>query len=224
VAPAELPALRARLAGQQAVFAQAAARMGAPLPALEPSPNDIASATPTLGDLSPGAVAHAVRTASVTLDATDNVLRAYLSPTVQPTGAPPAPTIPGAPPAPTIPGAPPAPTIPGAPPAAAPPGRATPAPLRHALIYGAYAFGVMVVQMIMFVTLDEQTALPTLGLCSVLALPPCAWAAGWLTIGALYPTQPGQPSTSRSPRLGAAICLAPNALYCAGIAVLFLTR
>src|SRR5882757_2666702 len=56
VADDQLPAVRARLLTQQARFAEAAGRTGVALPALAPTPTEIASAAPALGDLSPATV------------------------------------------------------------------------------------------------------------------------------------------------------------------------
>src|SRR5690606_20133 len=62
------------LFAQQARFAEYAARTGAPLPALAPTPVEIAAAATALGDLSPAAVGQAMRSAHATLDAADSAL------------------------------------------------------------------------------------------------------------------------------------------------------
>jgi hypothetical protein len=47
-----------------------------------------------------------------------------------------------------------------------------------------------------------------------------AWLAGFLTIGAVFPTAPGE-APKRTPRLGVVVCLLPNVLLLGAVAFLF---
>jgi hypothetical protein len=55
----------------------------------------------------------------------------------------------------------------------------------------------------------------------LLVLPAFSWLAGFITIGVLFRSGPGEPPVSRSPRLGAIICAIPDLLLCAAVGVLF---
>ncbi|MFC7482100.1 hypothetical protein ACFQX7_21635 [Luedemannella flava] len=82
--------------------------------------------------------------------------------------------------------------------------------LRNALIYGAYALVVLVMQLIIFLGIsDELTGVYWAPVCGFV-FPVLAWAAGFLTIG----------QAPRSPRLGAVICFAPNLVLCCGLGLL----
>lgn len=211
VATAELPALRARLFAQQARFGEVAARSGSALPALVPTPVEIAAAASSLGDMSPGVVSRAIQSALVTLDAADRALAGLPTPATttapQPVGA--AGPAPAAPPG--TPVTPPArvPTVlPDAPPT-----------LRNGLVYGVYALCVSVIQLVLFFVLNENSTLLYASPICLLVLPAFAWLAGYLTIGAITPKTPGQ-AVGRSPRLGAFVCAAPDLLLCAILGVL----
>lgn len=262
VAIAELPALRASLLAQSIVLSQAAARLGVPLPALVPTPSEVATAGANLGDLSAHAVAGAVRTMTGTLDAVDRAL----DPGTAPAAPPPALTVPFAPPVerpglsqpPPTPAPPPPPApppTPGPPPPQGVPGQlawedpvwpaAAPAPLaaspepspapqavptpdaprgeglRHAAIYGAYAFVVMIAQIVLFLVLDETSGLPLFAPLCLFVFPALAWGAGYLSIAALNPTGPDE-EPHRSPKLGAVVCLIPNLLLCAIFGISFI--
>jgi hypothetical protein len=220
VADADLPAVRARLAAQQSRLAEAAARSGAPLPALVPTPSEIASAGPALGDLSDAAVGRTIRTMWSTLDAVDAALGqpAPVATAGQRIGTPPA-----AGPAPE----------PVAAAAAAGPQPIVPQELaqrvgrnlvlRNAAIYAGFATGVLVAQAALFVALDENTALPLSAPLCLLILPALAWLAGFLTIGVVFRSPPGGPPLKRNPRLGAVICLVPDLLLCAIVGALFVS-
>jgi hypothetical protein len=78
---------------------------------------------------------------------------------------------------------------------------------------------VVAVQVVLFVLLDE-TRLPAAAPLCLLVLPALAWLAGFLTIGFVFPTAPGEPPR-RTPRLGIVVCLLPNALLVAGVVSLF---
>jgi hypothetical protein len=90
---------------------------------------------------------------------------------------------------------------------------------RNAAVYGAYSAVVVAVQVVLFVLLDE-TRLPAAAPLCLLVLPAMAWLAGFLTIGFLFPIPPGE-SPKRTPRLGIAVCLVPNALLLAAVVFLF---
>jgi len=236
VATTELPAVRARLLLQQSRLTEEAARMGAALPALVPSASEIAAVGPALGDLSEPAVALTVRTMYSTLDAADSALSL---PTPTPAGAASgtaAMAMPGA----TAPADVAGPSRPldvastptVAPQASASASRArTPTarisdatersvPLRNATVYGSFAATVLVVQIVLFIVLDETT-LPLTGPLCLLVLPAFAWLAGYLTIGVAFRPAPGQRTVERTPRLGAIVCAVPDMLLFAGVVVLF---
>jgi hypothetical protein len=218
VAATDLPGIQTRLVTQQSRLAQAAARAGAPLPALVPAASEIATAGAALGDLSDGAVAQTVRSMLSTLDAVDAAL-GVPAPALAPVGPPQAST-PEQPPRPS--------------PAQGPETRTEIPPqwtqgsavvershqrpaLRNAAVYGGFAFTVLVVQLGLFVVLDEGTQLPLFAPICLLVLPAFAWLAGFLTIGALFRQKP----VIRTPRLGAVICALPDLLLCAGVVLLF---
>ncbi len=92
--------------------------------------------------------------------------------------------------------------------------------LRNATIYGCYAATVLVVQIGLFILLDEET-LPLTGPLCLLVLPTFAWLAGYLTIGVAFRPAPGQTRVDRTPRLGAIVCAVPDLLLFAVVLVLF---
>src|SRR5262249_29639367 len=153
------------------------------VPPLAPAPAEIAAAGTALGDLSPAAVADACATAASTLDLADRLL-ANPS-TVQFTG----------------------PTTGPAWPQGEAPEPASQRVWRNALVYGAYALVVLVMQLIIFLGVsDEETGVLWAPLCA-LVFPVMAWGAGYLTVG----------RGPRSARLGAIICFAPNLVFCCGL-------
>jgi hypothetical protein len=93
--------------------------------------------------------------------------------------------------------------------------------LRNAAIYGGFAVTVLIVQLGLFVALDD-TQLPLTAPLCLLVLPAFAWLGGFITIGALFRSPPGGKPVSRTPRLGAVICALPDLLLCAGVAALFI--
>ena len=189
--PATLPALRERLLLQQARFAEVAAANGVSVPALAPTPAEVAGARAALGDLSAASVAEACATGASTLDLADRLLAEPGS--VRFAGPPPTPTPGGSPP---------------------PAGERATAWPRNALIYGAYALVVLVMQLIIFLGVaDELSGVFWAPLCG-LAFPVIAWVAGYLTIG----------KAPRSPRVGALICFAPNVVLCCGLGLLAWVR
>ena len=229
VATADLPVVRTRLLAQQSRLAEAAARSGAPLPALVPSPSEIATAGAALGDLTEPTVAQTVRTMMSTLDAVDAAL-GVPTPVLTPLGPPP----PVQPPTPAPPVSPPPPAqpVPVGPQWTGPAGphgtalveRAGQRPaLRNAAIYGGFAITVLAVQLGLFVALDD-TQLPLTAPICLLVLPAFAWLGGFITIGVLFRSPPGEKPVLRSPQLGAVICALPDLLLCAGVAVLFVAN
>jgi hypothetical protein len=90
---------------------------------------------------------------------------------------------------------------------------------RNAAVYGAYSAVVVTVQVVLFVLLDE-VRLPAAAPLCLLVLPALAWLAGFLTIGILFPTAPGE-APKRTPRLGVVVCLIPNVLLLGGVVFLF---
>jgi len=220
VAIADLPSLRARLAAQAVTLVSAATRTGGPLPALLPTPTEIASAGPALGDLSEIAVAGAVGTMSATLDSVDATLRSpdrTVAPAPEPT-----PPVPVPVPAQAVPTPPQAVSTPWPQraPLPQPPGSVA---LRNAGVYGAYSAAVLGVQALLFLLLDESRQLPSAAPLCLLVLPAMAWAAGYVTIGVAF--RPGPDGKRRrTPRLGAIVCLIPDALLFVWVGVLFLVN
>jgi hypothetical protein len=231
VAGAELPALRQHLSAQAGRLTQAATQLGAALPALVPTPAEVAAAGQSLGDLSPSAIAAAVSTMHATLAAVDSALdpdvgTASAAALQYPVIAPPHPAVVAPLVAPLV-AQPPAPGVAQLPGPAGTPG----APAqglsrlgrygvgpRNAAVYGAYSAVVIAVQVVLFLLLDE-VRLPAAAPVCLLVLPALAWLAGYVTISAAFPAPPGQ-SPNRTPRLGVLVCLLPNALLVAAVVVL----
>jgi hypothetical protein len=216
LAGAHLPTILARLHVQQAALGQVAARTQTPLPSLIPTPAEIAAAGAGFGDLSEPAVDLAIRTANQALDAADAELGlpAPILQTAPPRGEP-TPTPAGqAPPHPHVQG-------PQGPPMT--PESTSRVALRNGLVYGGFSTTVLAIQIVLLFLGDEETTLPLLAPVCLIALPAFAWLGGWLTIGAAFREGPGRP-VNRTPRLGAVVCLMPNALLCAALGVLFVAR
>ena len=93
--------------------------------------------------------------------------------------------------------------------------------LRHAAIYGAYAFVVMLVQLVLFLVLDETSGLPLFAPLCLFVFPALAWGAGYLSIAALNPTGRDE-VPNRSPMLGVVICLIPDLLLCGIFGISFI--
>jgi hypothetical protein len=224
VAVDQLPTVRSRLQAQQARFAEAAGRAGVGLPALIPTPTEVAAAAPALGDLSGAAVEDAFRVSYSTLDAIDSALTGHLT-SVTPAAAVPVAAGPTA-------GLPTGPQAHGVPVVAQPPAGTGPKPAgvsgwrsgpRNALVYGGYAFAVLVIQLVLLAVVDEQS-LPLLSPVCLFVLPAFAWAAGWFTVGMVLRPAPGDNAVKRTPRTGAVICLLPNLLLCVGLGALFIAN
>lgn len=109
--------------------------------------------------------------------------------------------------------------------ARATPGLSTwPPALRNGLVYGAFSTAVFAIQVVLLLLLDETTALLLMAPVCLIVLPAFAWLAGFLTIGAVFRPAAGATRADRTPRLGVAICLAPNLLLCAALGLLYLAR
>jgi hypothetical protein len=203
----DLTRVRERLLAQQGRFSEVAALAETELPSLVPTPAEVTTAAPALGDGSVEAVAAALRTASSTLDAADAALTTM--------AADPASAIPRQ-----------SSRRPSAtPPAGAAEARAgaaeaqveesqLPVAARNAVIYGLYAIGMLGLQIpfLLFITESQLLSLAA----DLVVLPAFAWAAGWATIGWAYKPQPGQKATDRSPRLGLIVCILADLFLCAG--------
>lgn len=226
VAAEELPGLRQRIAAQAGRLTQAATQTGGPLPALVPTPAEIAIAAQAFGDLSAGPVARALRTIDTTLTAVDAAVEGRapgsgeVGPLVGAGGSLGIPTQSSA--APSTPAG--TTSASATPSGAAPPagvaGAGRGVRLRNAAVYGAYSVPVLVVQAYLFLLLDEMASLPMAAPLCLLVLPALAFLAGYLTIGTLFPAPPGQ-TVNRTPRLGIVVCMIPNAVLCAGFLALF---
>lgn len=100
-----------------------------------------------------------------------------------------------------------------------------PAPLRlrNLLVYGPFALVVLVVQVALYLVVDQVSV--SAALCA-LAMPAAAFGLGWLAVGVAFPGEPapggGRQPVRRTPLFGAVVCLAPTVLSCAlfGIAAL----
>jgi hypothetical protein len=183
---------------------------------------------PTLGDLSDAAIARTVQTMLSTLEAVDATLQAPSATTGGSVGGsthgatdgPVAIAGPVAPPAgpETDPSA--WTLRPGGPGPRVRDAARHSVGLRNAAVYGIYSAAVFAVQLILFIVLDESRSLPVAAPLCLLVLPALAWAAGYLTIGAVFQAPSGA-TLNRTPRLGVVVCLIPDMLMCAAIGVLF---
>jgi hypothetical protein len=183
--------VRARLLAQQLQFSETAGKWGQEAPGLVPSSDDISAATASLGDLSADAVAGAVRTAMSTLDSVDRVIGsrapAPARPRVTATGTPRDPEgVRGG--------------VEG-----------LPVTMRNALIYGTYAFIVLFFQVFLLVRVSGTWAYVLTSPLCLIVLPLFGWAAGWVTIGAIF-KEKGR--GARSARLGLYICLSADLMLC----------
>lgn len=200
----ELTRVRERLLAQQGRFSEVASLAGAELPSLVPTPVEVTTAAPVLGDGSAEAVTAALRTASSTLDAADAALTTMAADPASVVSAQARVASPAQ----------------GQPVARADesgsPGEENPLPVvaRNAVIYGLYAIGMLGLQ-IPFLLFITESQLLSLG-ADLVVLPAFAWAAGWTTIGWAYKSAPGQQPVDRSPRLGLIICILADLFLCAG--------
>lgn len=218
VGTAELPAIQGRILAQR-VSLEAAGAAGD----LAPTPTEVAAAMPALGDLSPAAVRAALTSVTTTLDAADAALEASPAPVRTVPAPPPPPSLPAPPPPPPTPAARPGPPFP-APAQSSGPVRKSSPRLRNAIIYAGYSFTVLVVQVLLFATVDAERSLPLLGPLCLGILPAFAWAAGWLTIGVAFKANPGEPKLDRTPRLGVFIALLPNLILFGWLILLFVIQ
>jgi hypothetical protein len=93
-----------------------------------------------------------------------------------------------------------------------------PARLRNLLVYGPFAIVVLIVQVALYLSVDEAALPAYLPLCG-LAMPAAAFGLGWLAIGWVFPAGPTG-RVDRTPLLGAAVCLAPFMATCVGVGTL----
>ncbi|HET6212049.1 MAG TPA: hypothetical protein VFE14_04145 [Micromonosporaceae bacterium] len=101
--------------------------------------------------------------------------------------------------------------------------RDRPPTVRNLVVYGAFALGVLVLQLGLFVAVDEQS-LPALAPVCGLVLPLLGYALGWLTVGIVFPAPAGS-TVDRTPMVGAVVCLlAPVLITCAGFGILMVLR
>ncbi|MEV4755759.1 hypothetical protein AB0J86_11695 [Micromonospora sp. NPDC049559] len=84
--------------------------------------------------------------------------------------------------------------------------------LRNLLAYGSFAALAVVGQLVFYVVAGG--ALPVLALLAGLLLPVAAFLGAWVTLGLVSEAAPGG-GTSRTPLLGALVCLLPALLICA---------
>ncbi|WP_213454976.1 hypothetical protein [Rhizomonospora bruguierae] len=93
---------------------------------------------------------------------------------------------------------------------------AAPLWLRNLAVYGPFAFVVLVIQVALYLVVDE-ISVPA-ALCG-LAMPLAAFGLGWLAIGLAFPDERapggGRQPVRRTPLFGALVCLAPTLLTCA---------
>jgi len=84
---------------------------------------------------------------------------------------------------------------------------------RNAVVYGAVALLVLVIQVVLFVAAPSGAA-AVLAIGCGAVLPIIGYAVAWLALGLLFP---GNGRVERTPWLGAAICAAPILLLCTGL-------
>jgi hypothetical protein len=95
-----------------------------------------------------------------------------------------------------------------------------PVPRRNAVVYGAFAVAVLIVQLILFFGVTG-TATSVLATACSAVLPIFGYGLAWLTVGLVFRTR-GR--GDRTPVLGAAISAVPVLLLCAGIGAFALAR
>jgi hypothetical protein len=84
---------------------------------------------------------------------------------------------------------------------------------RNAVVYGAVAVVVLVIQVVLFVAAPSGAA-AVLAIGCGAVLPIIGYAVAWLAVGVLFH---GNGRVERTPWLGAAICAAPILLLCTGL-------
>jgi hypothetical protein len=85
---------------------------------------------------------------------------------------------------------------------------------RNAVVYGALAVVVLVIQVVLFVAAPNGAAASVLAIGCGAVLPIIGYAVAWLAVGLLFR---GNGRVERTPWLGAAICAAPILLLCTGL-------
>lgn len=97
---------------------------------------------------------------------------------------------------------------------------------RNSLVYGGFAFVVLIAQVILLLAVSG-TATSVLAMGCAVVLPVFGYGLAWLTVGLIFHGAKGATSrrvtgwgpVERTPVLGAAICAAPVVLICAGLGV-----
>jgi hypothetical protein len=97
----------------------------------------------------------------------------------------------------------------------------TPAWLRNLIVYGPFAGAVLLVQLALYLTADND--LPLYAVLCGLTMPAAAFGFGWLTIGVAF-TAPAGEKVDRTPLIGLAVCFAPVVATCMGVGLLSLVR
>ena len=95
--------------------------------------------------------------------------------------------------------------------------------LRNLLVYGPFAVVVLVVQIALYLA-AAPGSLPALALGCGLTMPLAAFGLGWLTIGLVFPPDPGGGRVDRTPLVGIIACLSPVVVTCMGVGLLSLMR
>lgn len=82
---------------------------------------------------------------------------------------------------------------------------------RNLMVYGPFAFVVLLVQMVLFLLVGSP---PDYALACGLSMPLLAFGLGWATLGFVYGDEGVK--VDRTPVLGVIVCLVPVLLTCAG--------
>ena len=95
--------------------------------------------------------------------------------------------------------------------------------LRNLLVYVPFALVVFVIQLALYLTTADDSALPTAAALCGLVMPATAFGLGWVVTGLVFPPGPSG-KAERTPLIGALVCLAPVVVTCMGIGLLAVTR
>ncbi|GAA4679842.1 hypothetical protein [Phytohabitans rumicis] len=97
----------------------------------------------------------------------------------------------------------------------------TPAWVRNLIVYGPLAAAVLLVQLALYLTADND--LPLYAVLCGLTMPAVAFGFGWVTVGMAFEAPAGG-KVDRTPLVGAAVCFAPVVATCMGVGLLTLVR